>query len=62
MKVYFLIFLLLLGVSDCQVILEESLTIINSNGNMTSEYVGLIVYNNTTNMSIINITSEGPIL
>ena len=62
MKIYFLIFLLLLGVSDCQVILEESLIIINSNGNITSEYVGLIVYNNTTNMSVINITSEGPIL
>lgn len=62
MKVYFLIFLLLLGVSNCQVILEESLKVMNSNGNITSEYVGLIVYNNTTNMSIINITSEGPIL
>ena len=60
------LFLLILDIGidvyQCQdIYLEESISIVG-NGTVESEYIGLIVYNNTTNMSVINITSEGPIL
>ena len=57
------LFLLILDIGidvyQCQdIYLEESISI-KGNGTVESEYIGLIVYNNTTNMSVINITSEG---
>ena len=57
------LFLLILDIGidvyQCQdIYLEESISIVG-NGTVESEYIGLIVYNNTTNMSVINITSEG---
>ena len=57
------LFLLILDIGidvyQCQdIYLEESISI-KGNGTVEPEYIGLIVYNNTTNMSVINITSEG---
>jgi len=62
MHLIFLFLLILdigIDVYQCQdIYLEESISIVG-NGTVESEYIGLIVYNNTTNMSVINITSEG---
>jgi hypothetical protein len=59
--IFLFLFILDIGIDvyQCQdIYLEESISI-KGNGTVESDYIGLIVYNNTTNMSVINITSEG---